>query len=348
MILNFKRKVIFSLLSITFLFFRIPSSYSKHLSEDCHFLDPLLEAINDVPNKGSEIKNRVEKMIRISEGITKSSEILFYDYLDQKINPSQFENCFYQAKITDEKIIKNYNSTVSGKFFKLSLGELLKFQGEKVELFSKTLKTKSDSGELIIFKLVGHYGEKNVFNKKAGFHRGNHSIYMDFSKIPPSDWLLIFTHEYAHSLDSTLSESMPVFSDPGIQRKILSILKINHSSSPLSEEATQTIDYWLMAGLNRGFLAEVRAWALSFEIYEEMKKNKADFKIDWLEDILKQKMNSENWIAFSIRYLSPRFKDPTGASEEEGVLFKSPLILERLSQLRTLIDQGEIKIQPLF
>lgn len=200
-----------------------------------------------------------------------------------------------------------------------TLKKLLVSGGNKAE-FAKKIQKKTISP----FRLTGHFREDSPTEKAGGFHRGHGSIFMNFTKIPPAEWEIYFIHEFAHSLDSELLNSITPFANVELIQSFYTATKNNS----WSEEQKQQLTAWLLHGLNRGFLAEYRAWTVTFALYLEGLRDGTFKKIRWMDDILSHQQPGESLKSFILRYLSPHFTDP-----QKGP-FSSPQVQESLKVLR--------------
>lgn len=322
--------------------------FAASASENCDFLAPWLTARQAKPILVKTPRDMPDWKVMLADGIKLSTDRLYDGYHAETITDDTLENCLKSEGLSETQEYTDFKNGVPATFSDRSIQDLRKIRGPRTEIFSSVLLEKSRLGQLILFRLVGHFANTpSPTGVKAGFHRGEHSIFMDFSKIPANDWLLVFAHEYAHSLDSTLSSAVPVFEDPNLRKKITTLAARTDSPALLSAAELRDLDRWLIAGLDRGFLAEVRAWALSYEIYTEGLADGAWKPIAWMEEMLRDRIPGETSIHLAIRYLSPRFTDPEGDSRA-GVLFTRPLVATRLKQIRLKIEAGEIAVSPIL
>jgi hypothetical protein len=297
------------------------------------------------PEHPKTIRENAEFLRELSLAMKSSAEALFDKYLAGEIESTDLETCLEERKLKGSAATAEFTRAIPAAFLERSAAALGKVRGQRTQEFARVLSDKISSGTLVLFRLAGHFAEAAApTGEKAGFHRGEQSIFMNFSTIPANDWLLIFAHEYAHSLDRELSDAMPTFADPALHAKVAEMAARTNRPASLSVDERQTLDRWLIAGLNRGFLAEARAWALSFEIYEEGIRDGAWKPIDWMERVLKHRRANEPALRFALRYLSPRFQSPS----ERGTLLAQPLLTARLKTLRADILAGKIAVSPIL
>lgn len=215
--------------------------------------------------------------------------------------------------------------------FKEGSLNILKNSGGQKALFAQKVRGR----DFQIFRLTGHFRQDSPDEKKGGFHRGSGSIFINFEKVPADEWLVIFIHEFAHGLDSELVKSLNVYANPIWIRQFTELAINDVPVERWPEEARQNLHIWLRVGLNRGYLAEYRAWATTFALYIEGLADGTFKKVDWLEEILQQKHQQESLRQFTLRFLSPGFEDPTYGP------FQYPVIQKELKKVRQELLRGE-------
>ena len=118
------------------------------------------------------------------------------------------------------------------------------------------------------FKLVGHDWVDQDSNLIAGVQDGDHSVFGNIFKLPPSKWLMIWTHEMIHLIDE--------------QRHISDQLKFETvkwtGMAPNSCLQSALVE----ASLESTFWSEFRAWKKTFSIYEKL-KNKSGLEVSFIE-----------------------------------------------------------------
>jgi len=222
-------------------------------------------------------------------------------------------------------------------FLKSSIQELKKYPGP-LRTFGLALETT----RFQLYQVTGFFSDPSPDEKKAGFHRGNRSIYMDFERIPPNEWLMIFTHEMAHVLDENLKAASEIYADDKTVKVLADWAHKVTSSQDLPPEVREKLTRWIKAGLDRGLVAEYRAWHLTFVIYREGLNVQAWRPIAWLDEILAQQRDGESHEQFVYRYLHERFEDPT----HEDPLFQLPLIKSELFETRSAYLKRPPEVQP--
>lgn len=172
----------------------------------------------------------------------------------------------------------------------------------------------------------------------ASFHRGQKSIYMNADRMSANEWLITFVHEVAHSLDSELVASLDIFNDKNLTRELADLGRQGMLLKDLSADDRVRLDRWLLAGLNRGFLTEYRAWFLTFMVYEEGLKDGTFSKVEWLEKLKSTRPERTSIQTHIFRFLSSSWTDPS-----EG-LFTYPFIQQALSEIREKLYQNPERV----
>ncbi len=188
------------------------------------------------------------------------------------------------------------------------------------------------------FSLSRPIDEPNT-NRTGSFHRLRRSIFVDLDKLGANEWLMIFVHEVAHSLDSELIDSLSIYNNEALIKYFADLGKKNTQLVDVSKSDRKNLDTWLTAGLNRGFLAEYRAWLLTFLIYEEGLKDGTFLPIDWLENLKKNRPAGLDIRIYILQSLSPDWVDPT-----EGI-FSNQFIRDALTQLRQKIYNNPLMVE---
>ncbi|MFZ4404260.1 MAG: hypothetical protein ACOYOK_09185 [Pseudobdellovibrionaceae bacterium] len=212
---------------------------------------------------------------------------------------------------------------------------LLEFKNTRSPLLQKFAEQIQTQGTELT-RIFGHFHDPSPTGDKGGFHRGERSLFLDFSKIPPNEWLLIFAHEYFHATDQTLMKAIAVYSDEGTVKKIIGLTKKYQKYSDLTEDDKKILRPWIKAGFDRGLFAEIRAWVGTVLVYQELLNENKIQPIAWMERFYNQASTATNhhhWDEIQIRtevirFLSPRFTDP-----RDGI-FSLPLIQDAMIAIR--------------
>lgn len=300
---------------------------SEKLSAYCQSFD----ALSSDTSKSSSIAEKEKISLQQLELIKSISKKILTMYFNRELEPlrelQKFERTdlysYLQISCLDELTRERIDLHLQEDFQQFS-AQTIKSFGPK----NSTFVTYIASDKIQYFRLLGHFKDEAPDEKKGGFHRGQKSIYMNFLKMDPNEWFIIFIHEHIHALDKILVDSLAVYGDENLTQTLQNYKKQNLSFSKWDHSIKGKLSHWLIAGLNRGFLAEYRAWTVTFELYIEARTNNKIQPIFWLDDILKYKKPDESSASFSLRFLSPNWSDP----KEE--LFSYPPIHNKLLQLR--------------
>jgi hypothetical protein len=166
---------------------------------------------------------------------------------------------------------------------------------------------------------------------------------MNIGELDKNSWLITLVHELAHAKDDVMFDSLKNFNQPELTKKIVEWSNAGMNYRELALTDQDKIKSWLLAGLQRGFLAEYRAWLLTYFAYQEGILHGTFQPIPWLEKIKESKPSNLSIELHILQYLSPSWKDP------KTEIFAHPLVQETLTQLRAdllnnpcQIDLGEI------
>jgi hypothetical protein len=179
-----------------------------------------------------------------------------------------------------------------------------------------------------------HYGftfqhpDDDDSSRKASFHRTQRSIFMDIDRLSANEWLIDFVHEVTHSLDSEIIDALDIYNDRELIQQLAEYGQKHVQLTDLSSAERARLDRWLLAGLNRGFLSEYRAWLLTYFIYEEGLRDGTFKPVAWLEDLQRTCPPRTSMQVHVFRSLSRSWVDP------KTDLFSYPYIQQALAELR--------------
>lgn len=123
-------------------------------------------------------------------------------------------------------------------------------------------------------------------------------------------------------------EATIVYADQTLVRSIIASFKGRTSLRELNSNELADLDRWLVAGLDRGLLAEVRAWTKTLELYSEGRAHDGWPTVQWVDKILRQQRGNEGLSSLAMRILDPNFLNPTTG------IFSLALVRIRLEELR--------------
>lgn len=314
--------------SVIFLFFTLVGNLSfatpsgSSPTADCDWTQPLL-TLQVERNQVRHPERRLDLIHQIEETRNQLSKDFF---------PSFLNGSFFQ-KIQSRCLegIENHQgllALIQMEFFKQSLEMFRNSKSDTLKLLMNLLDSKYGRDTTIIFRLAGG----NAFQAapaplNAGFHRGQSSIFMDITRISSSEWFVILAHELVHFLDVKIQQGGLGFSDTETAQLMVQWAQRTANPSDLSTADHERIERWLEHGLDRGLLAEARAWTLTLQIYQEGLRENLWGKTPWIDEILSHRRENETLREFSLRYLTMRTYQP------EESLFVWPLARNLLKEL---------------
>ena len=174
---------------------------------------------------------------------------------------------------------------------------------------------------------------------KGGFHRGSRSIYLNLTELTPAEWILIYLHESIHALDGDLKTATTIYNNEAYVKSLGALLA---GSGALSAADHAAMNRWVRSGLDRGLVAEYRAWVLTLALYTEGKRDGLWPSVGWVDEILAQRAHHETIGAFTLRYLNGRFSSPA-----DGI-FQHPLLQACVAEQRAALSVETISFsEPL-
>ena len=219
-----------------------------------------------------------------------------------RIYDSYFANTlpdnFFKICLPMKKKYRKLYRKLSAYFLMRSIERLKTSKVIALNMLAKKIEDEIEERGAFFFRTISHYAER-----KGGLHRVKGSIFLNLGKIPPNEWMIIFIHELMHKFDILLNESVRKYSNVELIGEIINWSQSVSSPEMLSKEQQELLYSHLIHGLNRGLLAEFRAWAVTIHLYRQLKMKKECRPVVWLEEILEQKKTSENYLAFIFRYL---------------------------------------------
>jgi hypothetical protein len=211
--------------------------------------------------------------------------------------------------------------------FSTSVQKLDDSKSPAIQALMTIFHTKFGKG-VPVFRVTGSFGEQDPTPLPAGVQRATGSMYMNFAEIDPNDWLIIFVHETLHAVDDQIMLGVQGYANTDLVKHFVDLSQQTQSCDQLSSSDHASLNQWLMFGLDRGLLAEYRAWSATFLIYQQGLQEGLWNNRPWLDQILTELKPGESLPYFTYRYLDPRSTDPT-----DGI-FSNPLIASGLAELR--------------
>lgn len=250
---------------------------------------------------------------------------IFQSYMNGSLTPQFIQNCIPK---TDRE---QWLSSISQVFLKSSLVKLNSSKIKKLSELMQTVKAMSDAQGTTFFRATPHFPDDHSIESRnrAGVYRGSPSLFMNIDLIAPGEWLYLMAHELAHYTDPVLKSASEIWNQTETAKSIFELGKRHASLSTLSADEKKMLRNYLMAGLDRGLLAEYRAWIICFSIYEAGIKESLWGQIPWMQQILLLKQSRQSWEAFTFGFLDKTFTDP-----EFSGLFSIKIVQEQYFELR--------------
>jgi len=288
----------------------------------CDYLNPIIQVAQEKPAifpDNFSVFNYQKKKKTALQQATQNYYILYRELKLQKFS----HDCFLQtpsiASHEDE-----FNELIPVTFLNASVSELSKIATPTAQKFYQVVQSRLNDGTLLGIRLIGHE-ETGPTNDPAGYKRGGQSIFMSLDKIKGSEWLLVITHELLHAIDPMLAEGTDVFGSE-LSLQVEALVKSKTNWNDLSESEKQSVDRLLFAGLERGFIAEVRAWAGTLRIYEEGRGTYFPAEISWMNSLTQS--TGPTILSRVVKALDPNFTPKT------TWIFAFPMIQERMKSWR--------------
>jgi len=240
-----------------------------------------------LPSSASTLDLRAEALRQVPAIVAEISQSIYDNYRMGRDLPISAEYCLpsgYSERIQHQ---------VAAVFFRESVREMSESKSQTARTIAKFLLKKEHAGAFIPFTLTGHW--KNLDRSlerstpdplptdstSAGFHRAQSAVFANIAMIPHSDWLLVFAHEMIHVIDDQIHANLSIVANPELARTVARIANSKTSIQELTQEERLTCEKFLVSALNRGYLAELRAWWLVRQIYQELHLS----PISWLEQL---------------------------------------------------------------
>lgn len=263
---------------------------------------------------------------------SKQAKQFFTYFIKNKTTEFMSDECLNKINQT-----KSFTQLVQSSFLQSSLEYLENNSNSQLKKLLKLVKSKYSGFNGIIFNIIGKEFNtvQNPTPFKAGFHRGRGSFFMDISRTNPEEWFVILVHELAHVVDEKMFQGVVGFSNEGPPKKLVAYAQQTDDPMQIPVNDLNEIKDWMEFGMDRNVLAEFRAWAVTYVIYNQETKNNNWKKIDWIEQDLKQKKPDQGYLDYS-------FQLTTGNVYQESFgVFEWPLAQNILQQLFSEIISGK-------
>lgn len=294
---------------------------------DCSTLSAM-EELARLNSQPPGIEARVAEVSQYQQQIflltQRTAQQVFELYLQRRLDKSTqvlIKNCLEQIEsiqtVSRELSLLIFNQTRERLLAAKS--PMLRNIGERVSL-----------DKVSSFRVYNHFSEGRGV-KKAGFHRGERSLFIDLVQTEPDEFLSIFIHEFGHANDEVLFTSIEAYADEEAAR-MAARLQPNEWET-LKPEQQKRIKNWILAGLNRGLLAEWRVWTLVFNAYLEARQTGDMKAVPWMENVLQQRPQNVALDRHIFNFLDPRFTNPTDGPYSNSELVRVLEIVR--AELRT-------------
>jgi hypothetical protein len=298
-------------------------SLSSNVSASCTWAQPLIEAQSRAQSSRSALERlRVYKEIdRLRPQIASSA---FDAYLRGGLSEEFSKNCL--SMIDDRE---DFLQLIDHAFLDRSLKWL---QSSKVPRLQALARA---AGTGFGFRLTGDDFSPPPTDFKAGFHRESKAIFMDITRTEPGEWFVILSHELVHRLDSKIPGAIAEYSKVDIAMRLIAKAQTTTRPVDLSPVEREDFKNWIHAGMERGLLAEARAWAITLLIYEDGLRAGLWQRIDWLDEVLVDRRAEESWERYALRLMTTRSHQP-----REGA-FAYTLTLNLLEEVKREVLEGK-------
>jgi hypothetical protein len=325
-------------ISLLFLSFFAETGRAIAVQVDCS-QGPLSSWVNvkaHIPAQTATIKSYSIWQQREYDARVEASQEVYRQYFSGQLDTKSLKKC-----LNTQSDRGMFDAALQSVFFDQSIEKLRSSKSPAIRDFLKLIDAKYPNLSRAMFRITGHFAETSPTDLKGGFHRATGSIFMDFDRVPSSEWLVIFCHELLHSLDEKLWEAVQSYSQPELVKTFAAWSNDANDISQLSQVQKQSLTNWIDAGLGRGLWAEYRAWVPTFRIYEQGKSEGLWPEIDWMEDVLDSRKRGETFERSIYNYIDARSPDP---SKE---IFSRPLIQSALKSERVRLRSASAALPDL-
>ncbi|MFL5812114.1 MAG: hypothetical protein ACJ763_00935 [Bdellovibrionia bacterium] len=324
--------------SLLYLFFFVGMGQAFASRGECS-LTPLSSWINvkaQPPVEPGSIKAFSQWEQREYDARVESSREVYREYFSGQLDTQSLGQC-----LSAQPDRGMFYATLQSVFFDQSIEKLRSSKSPAIRNFLHLIDAKYPDLSRAMFRITGHFKEASPTDLKGGFHRATGSIFMDFDRVTPSEWLVIFCHELLHSLDEKLWEAVRAYSQPELVKSFAEWSNDIGDVSQLSRDQKQSLTSWIDAGLGRGLWAEYRAWVPTFQIYLQGKSEGLWPEIDWMETVLESRKQGETFERSLYSYIDEHSADPT-----DGI-FSRPLIQSALRSERAKVRNAKAALPEL-
>lgn len=317
------------LLSVAPLVFFILLFWIPSHAQECAWAQLLISKQNEIKNNSSPVK-RNQLRLEFHQLRQEAAQDAFKAYLNGSMGSYISAQCLEGLENTD-----GFMQLVQTAFLRESLLRFRDSKNEGLRRLVALLEASGRKADNIVFGLAGEWFGPSPTDLKAGVHRLSRAVFMDISRIEPREWYALLIHELAHVLDRMIPEAVTKFSSAEAALLMAEWAARTDDPAKLPAKVREPLKNWLQAGLDRGLLSEVRAWAVTFALYTNAKRSGTLQAVDWLENMIQHRRQGETWDSFALRYLHARSRPPT-----EG-LFVHPLARRLLDEVIKDLQEGK-------
>lgn len=257
------------------------------------------------------------------------SEQIYASFADESLDQDELSLCL--ASINDQSFKHIASAHIRNEFIS-SLGRT---QSPLLKTLLDDVYT-SNSSVIISF----HLDMEEDSNKRvASYHRTTKSIQLSLFRTSFNEAKLYLVHELVHKLDeNALFRASLDYSNIKVQKKLWSLAQDHEHPGQLENADRNLLEQYLLNGLNRGLLAEFKAWSLSYRIYQEMMDHKEVEPIFWAERVLNKKLKNQSYLDFIFSYYQANFTKP---KRNENNLFHWDLVRSAYDEFIHKVERSD-------
>jgi hypothetical protein len=271
------------------------------------------------------------------EARLQASQNLFSLYLAREINLADLELCLEKVDFKTD-----FYYTLRSAFYMSTIQKFALTKNSKVKKYLEKLSLFDEKGAWSLFDLRGFNG-LTPEESAAGEHRRHQNIFMDFNKIDPKNWAIIFLHETLHRLDDRLLRGSYEFALPETFSRIKNVIQNKIKLDELSDSDRLLIQDWVSYGFDRGLNAEYRAWLKTFQLYQILRSESLINAVDWVDSYINNRITTND--VFGCQLYSELNQNNTKAFSMPEL--NSPLIQEAIGNyLKTKTQCGTLNHDP--
>lgn len=255
---------------------------------------------------------------------------LYEDYLAGQFQLQGFEDC-----LSGVPARQNFLNAMETYFYERYLDHICSAKSDRLAKLCALIQARYKKEKLALFRIVGLLDNSAPAEYMAGMERGTGFIYVDLKAVYADDWFIIVTHELLHRLDPLLDAGSAIYAD--VDKRLVKLFTPwlgTASIDDLPSDAKVALNTWLKGGLDRGILAEHRAWLTTYMIYAQGLADGLWKPVPWLEKMAQGEQCKRDLSRCMYDFLDKGFVDPN-----EGI-FSRPLVQNTLQRIRQNLRNG--------